>query len=138
MNRVIEWLERWFKSPDDLGQGFLIIAIITVGIGSFLELNALTNLGLACLGAGGVAWGVNALQRGEQTSRPRGFRLMDGVQGLLAWAWGIVLIFGGLALLRFGILSILNPRSPVPVTMRQYVASAQGSAVLLLIGSSIG
>lgn len=138
MNRFYALMERWFKNPEDLGTGFAIIAFIAVGVGNLVNLEFLTNFGFACLGAGIVAWGVNAIQRGEMTPLRRGFHVIEHIEGLLARAWGIVLILGGLALLGFGILSILNPRSPMPATLRQFFATPQGSALLLLFGSAVG
>lgn len=131
-------MERWFKSPDDLGTGFAIIAIIAIGLGNLLNFQILVNLGFTFFGAGIVAWGVNALQRGEMTPLQRGFRVMEHVEGFLARAWGLVLVLGGLALLGYGVLSILNPRSPMPASLRQFFATQQGSAVILLIGSALG
>lgn len=133
-----DMIDRWFKTPEDLGNGFMILALITVGMGSWLNLSILTNLGLGFFGAGVVTWGVNAMQRREMTPIQRGFHVMDQVEGVLTRAWGLVLILGGLALLGYGILSILNPRSPMPVTLRQFFATPQGSSILQLLGSGVG
>lgn len=138
MNRVRDVLDRWFKTPENLGNGFFILALIAVGIGNYLDVPMLTNLGLGFFGAGIVTWGANAMVRGEMTPIQRGFHVMEHVEGILTRAWGLVLIFGGLALLGYSILSVLNPRSPMPDTVRRFISSPQGSPILLILGSMVG
>lgn len=138
MNRMRDLLARWSKSPEDLGNGFFVLALVIIGISRPLNVSALTDLGLAFFGAGVAAWGVNAMLRGEMTPIQRGFHVMEHVEGFLTRAWGVVLILCGLVVMGHSILSILNPRSPVPVTVRQFFSTPQGSSILWLLGSALG
>jgi hypothetical protein len=138
MNRLQELYNKWFKTLEDAGTTFALIGVVCGGLGSFLELQFLFNIGLASFGAAVVAWGVNAIQRGEMTPIERGFRVMDHVEGFFARAWGLLLALGGFLLFGYGILSLINPRSPIPTSIRPIFQGTQGAGVFLIIGGAIG
>ncbi len=137
MNQIQAWLER-FKTLDDVGTGFAILAIVVFGIGNFLDLARVENLGLAAFGAAIVAWGANAIQTRELRIFQRGIHVWERVEELLARVWGILFALGGLLLLGYGILAALNPRAPIPAYVQQFFASPLGANVLTLVGSVIG
>ncbi len=138
MNRIFSLLERWIKNLDDLGTGFALVGFALMGVGNFLKVALLLNLGLAALGAGIVAWGANAIQSRELTIFQNNLRLSQRVEELLARAWGLVFAGGGLVLFGYGILSALTPRSPILLRVQQFFATPQGLSILLLGGSLVG
>ncbi|TAH48119.1 MAG: hypothetical protein EYC68_22465 [Chloroflexota bacterium] len=136
--QIQTWLAQHFKSADDVGTGFGIAMFVCVGLGSVLNIERLISLGLAFFGAAVVAWGVNAMQTRELRIFQHGIRVSEQVQEILARAWGIVFIGGGAILMGYGILEMVNPRTPVPTRVQQFFGTASGSGVLLLVGSAIG
>lgn len=138
MSRIRSLLEQWSKSPEEFGNGFAIAGVVLIGLGNFLSVAFLLNLGFASLGAGIVAWGVNAIQGREMSVLERDIRISQRIQELLARAWGIVIIGGGVLLLGYGVLSLLNPRSPLPARVQQFFTTAEGSALIALSGSLVG
>lgn len=136
MNRIQELIAR-IKTLEDVGTTFAIAGFLLVGVGGWLDFQVMVNLGFAGFGAGVVAWGINAMQRGEMTPL-RGFHPIARAESLLARAWGLLFTLGGLLLMGHGILSVLNPRSPIPTPIRQFFSTPQGSGVLLLVGSAVG
>jgi len=138
VSQVQALFERWFKSLDSLGTGFAVAAILLIGIGSWTNLTIPVNLGIASLGAAVVAWGANAIQSRELSVFGRGVPFSERIQEGLARVWGVVFVSAGLLLLGYGILSLLNPRSPIPPRVQQFFATPQGLAIIALIGSGIG
>ena len=131
-------MRQWFKSLDDLGKGFAILGVLLVGVGNALNINILLYFGLALLGAGATAWGVNALQSREIGLFQEGISLAQRVREFLARVWSLFLVAAGLLLLGYGILSALYPRSPLVPEIQQFFSSPPGTTVLILCGSVIG
>lgn len=136
MNRIRDYIAG-IKTLEDVGAAFAIAAFVLVGIGGFLNFQFMVNLGFAAFGASIIAWGINAMQRDELTPI-RGLRVTDRISDALARAWGLLFSLGGLLLMGHGILSVLNPRSPYPLFLRQFFNTLQGYGVLTLIGGLIG
>lgn len=138
MSRIRSLIEEWFKSPEEFGNGFVIMGFVLIGLGNFLSVALFLNLGFALLGAGIVAWGVNAIQSRELTVLQSDIRFSQRIQELVARAWGILIIGGGVLLLGYGVLSVLNPRSPLPARVQQFFTTAEGAALVALSGSLVG
>ncbi len=137
MNRLRLLFER-FKTLDDVGTGFFVIAIVVFGIGNLLELERLENLGLAAVGAAVVAWGANAIHTRELRIFQRGIRVTERLEEVFARVWGILFALGGLLLLGYGMLAALNPRAPIPASAQQFFATPLGTSVLMFVGSAMG
>ncbi len=137
MKRMQEWFDKAFKSLKDAGMTFAIFGIVAAAIGNFLSLGFLVSVGLAGFGAGVVAWGVDSLQGGEMMPL-RGLHVRARLEGFFASVWGLLFVLGGFLLIGYGVLSIMNPRSPIPPSLRQYFQGTQGGGVLWLIGGLIG
>jgi hypothetical protein len=137
MNQIQAWLGR-FKTLDDVGTAFAILAVVVFGLANFLNIARVENLGLAAFGAAIVAWGANAIQTRELRIFQRGIHVWERVEELLARVWGILFALGGLLLLGYGILAALNPREPIPAYVRDFFAAPLGANVLTLGGSAIG
>jgi len=138
MDKIQAWLARHFKSADDVGTAFAVAMFVSVGLGSVLNIERLVSLGAAFFGAAVIAWGVNALQTRELRIFQRGIRVAAQIQEILARAWGLVFISGGVFIMGYGILSMLNPRAPVPERAQRFFGAAQGIGVQLLVGSAVG
>lgn len=136
--RIQSLITSWFSSLDNLGTGFVFLAIAFAGLGGFVEFEPLNFLGLACFGAAIVTWGANAIVSRELAIFQRGIPVSERVQEFLARAWGIVFACGGLFLLGYAILNLINPRSPTPAILREFFATTPGTGVLLLGGSIVG
>lgn len=132
------FLQRRFKTLDDVGTTFAILGILLAGGASYRHLTRISDLGIASFGAAVIAWGANALQTREIQILQRGIPVWERVSEALARAWGIVFGAGGLALLGYGVLSAINPRSPIPIGIQLFFATQQGGGVQLLIGSCVG
>ncbi|GIL15939.1 MAG: hypothetical protein BroJett039_11120 [Chloroflexota bacterium] len=138
IDKIQTWLTEHVKSADDVGVGFAIAMFVSVGLGSVLNVERLVALGAAFFGAAVIAWGVNALQTRELRIFQRGIRVVEQVQEILARAWGLVFIGGGVFIMGYGVLSMLNPRAPVPERVQQFFGAAQGIGIQLLVGSAVG
>lgn len=136
--QIQAWLAQHFKSADDAGTGFGIAMFVCVGLGSILHTDRLIWLGIAFFGAAVVAWGVNAIQTRELRIFQHGIRVAEQVQEILARAWGVVFIGGGVILMGYSILAVINPRAPVPARVQQFFGTTPGSGVVMLVGSAIG
>lgn len=136
--KFVELFQSKVKSLDDLGTIFMAGAIILAGLGGFVHVQPLVALGLAGFGGAVVTWGASGLQRGEMPLFARGMHLAEQVESVLTRLWGGVLIVVGLWFLGYGILSIFNPRSPIPGALQAFFATTQGGGVTWLIGSSVG
>lgn len=136
--RIQSLVASWFSSLDNLATGFGFLAIAFAGLGGLVDLEFFKFLGLACFGAAIVTWGANAIVSRELTLFQHGIPVSERVQEFLARAWGIVFASGGLVLLGYAILNLLNPRSPTPFILREFFATTRGSGVLLLAGSIVG
>lgn len=137
MNQLASLLER-VKTLEDLGSALIMGGMLTIGLGVLLELEGVVNLGVAILGAGIVAWGVNAITSRELRVFQRGIRISQRIEETLARAWGILFALGGLLMLGYGALSMLNARAPIPAGVRGFFATPQGVGVLLLVGATVG
>lgn len=138
MSTLLDFFQRHFKTLDDVGTAFVILALIVFGIGNLLNLERVQDLGIASLGAAVVAWGANAIQTRELRIFQHGIRIGERVNETLARVWGVVFCAGGLGLLGFGILSALNPRAPIPAGIQNFFATQQGTGVILLGAGSVG
>jgi hypothetical protein len=138
MSRIRSLFASWFESLENLGMGWMIFALVLVGIGSLTDAEIFNRLGLACFGAAVIAWGANTVMTRELTLFQRGIRVSAQVEELVARAWGLVLLLGGVALLGYQILTLLNPRAPVPLWVQQFFATPQGAGVLQLALASVG
>lgn len=131
-------MERWFTNLDDLGTKFAVAGLVLFGIGSYLGWGWLANLGLVPFGAGVVAWGADAIQRRELRVLQRGISISERLDELIARVWGVLILVGGMLLLGYGILALMNPRSPFPPVVRAFFDTTPGHGVLLLGSSVIG
>lgn len=138
MTEITDWLTRHFQDLDDVGTAFFAAALVLAGLSRFLQISALANLALAAFGAAVITSGADAVRTGEVRILQHGIRVSESIQALLARAWGIVFIGGGMVLMGYGILAALNPRTPIPNTVQQFFQGTVGTGVLVLVGSAIG
>lgn len=134
----MEFLFRYFKNIKDVSATFAVAGAALVALGNFFELGWVLNLGIALLGAAGIALGAHSIAGSELQIFQRGIPLSARISELFARLWGIVFAVGGLLVLGYGVLALLNPRAPIPPNVRQFFATPQGGGVLLLVGSSVG
>ena len=135
---MFDFLQRHFKSLDDLATGFVLVALALFGIGSWLELPTLANVGIGTFGAAIIAWGASAIQNRELRIFQRGIRVSSRIDELFARVWGVLFILGGVALLGYGVLSALNPQTSLFARLQQFFNTPQGTGVILFVVGCVG
>ena len=135
---MIDFLQRHFKSLDDLATAFVLLAFALFGLGSYLALATLANAGLGAFGAAIITWGASALQNRELRIFQRGIRISSRLDELFARVWGVLFILGGMALLGYGVLSALNPHTSQFARIQQFFNTPQGTGVILFVVGCVG
>lgn len=128
-------MERWFKDLDDFATKCMAAGMLLIGSGSFFNFSIVINVGIGALGAGIAAMGANALLGADDEAPPA---LPAQMRRLVGRAWSVLILAGGFLVMGYGILALLNPAAPIPLRVRHFFETAQGTAVLVLGGGMLG
>jgi hypothetical protein len=131
-------MERWFSSLEDLGSKLAIAGLLLFGVASYFNFTLLSNFAIVLFGAGVVAWGVNAIQQRELGIFQRDISISERLNEMVARLGGALMVIGGMLALGYGVLALMNPRAPLPPTVRAFFDSTTGQGVLWLTGSVVG
>lgn len=135
---LVERLAKFFSSLDNVATAFAAVGIVLAALANWFNVEPAAFLGFAFLGAGIVGWSVDGLLNQHLPFFAQGLQVHVRVQGFLVRAWSILFAAVGFLLMGFGILSLLNPRTPVPARVQQFFATSQGIGILLIGGGMLG
>lgn len=134
----MERFTKFFNSLDNLAATFVTVGIAFAALASWLNFDPAGFLGIGLLGAGITCWSIDGLLNQRLPFFVQGIQVRIRVEGFLVRAWSIVFAALGFLLMGYGILSLLNPRTPVPARVQQFFATSQGIGILLIGGGMLG